>query len=417
MGELPLLGRLAIREGLITVAQLEAAVRAHGRSQGKRRLGDILIELGHLDETGLARLLRLQEKPAPALDAMGMGAVASFVPPPRLPRLHPDAGLSVMLGMCAATGVNDLFLASGGPARARAHGAFHAVSDDVLTEARVRSLVAELLTDERRRALDQIGCTRFMVPLPEQGRFRAMVYRCEGGLAATFRVLPSSPTLATLSLPAALARLGTFDHGLVLIGGSLASGKTSTAAALIDLVNEDRSELVLTAEQLVEHEHRSKRSIVQQRVRSASEGLEQVLAPARFRSSVLLVDPLESEVDLRAVLRLAATGHLVYGVVRTVDVVSTLSWSMERVGIDERQWLREALGRVLRAVACQRLLPRTGGCLVPAVELMLVDDYLANVIRSGRFHEIRSILQAGESQGMLEMQRSIRALRDRGLTT
>ncbi|MCX4241595.1 ATPase, T2SS/T4P/T4SS family [Paraliomyxa miuraensis] len=413
MIESPLIGRLALREGLISVAQLEAAVRVQGRSDGARRLGDILVELGHLDSAGLARLLQLQQE-TPLGSARARDADR---PLPTPVRLQLDAGLRPMLGACAQAGVNDLFLTSGEPARARAHGRYHDASDEALSGAVLRSLVADLLTDERRRALDQSGCVRFMIEHAGEARFRAMIHAGEGGLAATFRVLPAQPpTLSSLALPAALARLATFERGLVLIGGALTSGKSSTAAALIDLVNEDRSELVLTAERLVEHEHRSKRSVVQQRQRLPSEGLEQVFRPAAHRPSLLLVDPLHGEADLRAALHLATIGHLVYGVVRATDVASTLCWATERVGSEEREWLRGELGRTLRAVVCQRLLARTGGGLVPAVELMLVNDHLSGVIRQGRFHEVRSVLQAGESQGMLDIERSVRSLRERGWT-
>lgn len=414
MNDLPLLGRLAVREGLISVAQLEAAVRAQGRSDGRRRLGDILVEQGSLDHKGLRLLLALQQEQEPA----SVPAVARPVEPiPTTPPFIPATSLRAMLSRCAAEGINDLFLSSGQPVRVRAHGSYHVASEAPMPDRTVRSLLSEVQGDEHRAVLDRSGIVRRMISIEGVGRFRATLHGHPGGLAAVIRVLPAlPPTLRNLGLPSALARLATFARGLVLIGGGLGSGKTSTAAALLDLVNQDRSEFIMTAERQVEYVHDSKRSVVQQRLRRASHGLEQVLGPARHRPSVLLVDPLRDEADLRAVLRLAETGHLVYAIVRSIDVVSTLSLLSSMVDASERGWLREELGRTLRAVVCQRLLPRVGGQVVAAVEQMLVSDYLADIIRDGRFHEIRSVLQAGESQGMLDMQRSIRALREQELT-
>lgn len=402
-----------MREGLISAAQLETAVRVRGRSSGQRRLGDILIELGYIDAPALRRLLELQRASATVPEPVPPGEPAPA--PPATPLFRRDTPLRQMLGECMSQGVNDLLLAGEQPIRVRAHGRFALASDTTLTSVDLRAQLADLLTEPRRAELEHTGCARFTGTIPEQGRFRAMLYRCEGGLAATFRVLPvRPPTLSALGLPTALAHLATLERGLVLVAGTLASGKTSTAAALVDLINEDRSELIMTAEQLVEHAHDSKRSVVQQRRRRAAEPLERVFQPAQHRPSVLLVDPLHGRADLRAALRLADTGHLVFAVVRSADVISTLRWAIHLAGPDERAWLRGELARTLRAVICQRLLPRVGGGLVAAVEQMLVSDYLADIIRDGRLHEIHSVIQAGESQGMLDMQRSVRSLQAQG---
>lgn len=413
MSELPLLGRLALREGLISEAQLEAAVRAQGRSFGQRRLGDILVARGDLDEAGLARLLKIQRESTSDPDALVRRTHAPSVPA----TLLSDAiSVQQMLDTCASRPINDLLLAGGEPVRVRAGGRLDPASPTALEPKTIRTLLGELLTKPHRDQLDQTGCVRFMGTTSAPGRFRAMIYRCEAGLAATFRLLPAGPpTLSALQLPTALARLATFERGLVLVAGGVAAGKTSTAAALVDLVNEDRSELIMTAEQLVEHVHPSKRSVVQQRLRDPSEPLARVFQPAQHRPSVLLIDPLHGGADLQAALRLADMGHLVFAVTRSVDVESTLRWAIRRVDPRARARLRHELGRTLRAVVCQRLLPRVGGGLVPAVEQMIVGDYLADIIRSGRFDEIHSVIQAGESKGMLDLERSLHRLRAQGL--
>jgi twitching motility protein PilT len=261
----------------------------------------------------------------------------------------------------------------------------------------------------------------FALTVPGLARFRCNAYRQQRGLDLVLRVIPEiPPTLADLGLPSQLARFTNFHQGLVLVTGPAGSGKTSTMAALIDLINEERRQHVVSAEEPIEFRHVSKRCIVNQReIGRHSESFGHVLRAAlREDPDVIAIGELRDHETISLSLTAAETGHLVLGTLHTSSAIQTIDRIIGVYPPAEQDQIRVMLSESLRAVISQRLLRRAAGAgRVAALEILVVTRAVSNLIRDAKTFQIRDVIQTGTAEGMCLLESSLAELVRQGVVT
>jgi twitching motility protein PilT len=274
--------------------------------------------------------------------------------------------------------------------------------------------VHEALTEDERARLDRDGEVDFCFVVPGIGRFRGNAYRQLHGLDATFRhVPPEAPTLARLGLPTTLARLVQFHNGMVLVTGPARCGKTSTMAALVRLINEERGCHVVSIEDPIEFLHPSRRAIVNQRsVGRHTESFARALRGAlREDPDVIVIGELRDAETIGLALTAAETGHFVLGTLHTDGAIRTVDRLVGVFPPNQQEQVRTMLAESLRAVVSQRLIVSAdGGRMLPALEVLVVNRAAAKLIRDDKTFQLQSILQTGASQGMCLLDESIARL-------
>jgi twitching motility protein PilT len=310
---------------------------------------------------------------------------------------------------------------AGAPLRLRLHGRFADHGSRVLDAAEAETLVLGLLSAEDRALLDARGELDFVHTMDGVARFRANVYRQQRGLDAVLRVIPlEPPSLAALGLPQALARFTNYHQGMVLVTGPAGCGKSSTLAALVNLINEERREHVLTIEDPIEYVHASKRCLVNQRnVRRHTESFARALrAGLREDPDVIVIGELRDIETISLALTAAETGHFVLASLHTNDTIRTVNRLVGAFPSDQQDQVRTMISESLRAVISQRLLSAASGAgRLPALEVLINNKAVGNLIRENKTIQIRSALQTGIAQGMVAFDQSLAQLVQQGLVT
>jgi twitching motility protein PilT len=367
---------------------------------------------------------------APAAVAPGPAPqppVAPQPPPAPQPAAAPAAapsaatGMARLLAYAVQRGASDLHLHAGLPVRLRVHGDFRAVEERPLPPEQTRRLIQEILQPEQQQALEEHGQVDFAYTLAGVGRFRANVYRQRRGVDGVFRVIPAEPpTLSDLGLPLDLARFANFHQGLVLITGPTGSGKSSTLAALVRIVNEERRDHVITIEDPVEMVHRPLQCVVNQRqvglhTRSFSRALRAAL---REDPDVIVVGELRDLETISLALTAAETGHLVLATLHTQNAVNTINRLIGVFPPEQQSQIRTMLSESLRAITSQRLAVRAdGNGRVAALEVLVASKAVSNLIRENKTFQLRSVMQTGGSQGMRFLDQSLEELVRAGTIT
>jgi twitching motility protein PilT len=324
-----------------------------------------------------------------------------------------------LLRDAAGQGASDIHVHAMGPMRMRRFGTLWTVPDSALPVETVRRALLSLLSDADRARFDAEGQVDFGLTLPGAGRFRVNVYRQQRGTDGVFRVVQREPpTMASLRLPASLARLTTFHQGIVLLTGPGASGKSSTMAALVRSINEGRSDHIITIEDPIEVLHPSVRCVVNQRqatrhTKSFSRALKAAL---REDPDVIVIGEMRDRETAQLALTAAETGHLVLATLHTQSAVATINRVVGEFPPAQQPNVRAMLSESLRAIVSQRLLPRKDGSgVIPAVELLVNTPAVANLIREQRTHQIRTAMQTGVALGMQTLDASLNELVAQGL--
>jgi len=445
----PLMGRIAVQLKMISMDQLAEATREQGRHP-EARIGDILVDKGFISTAQLEQLVRAQKgvvarhrakareaapkTPAatPQPPAPGPRAVASPPDPPSaVPTPAPpataaaasarrdetprdSAALDRLLRDAVARGASDLHLHSGTPARVRVSGGLVELPGGPADPGEnERVVLASLTADELGRFEDR-GEIDVCYALGGEARFRVNVYRQQRGVDAVFRVIrPEPPTLAELGLPSELARYTNFHQGMVLVAGPTGCGKSSTLAALVNLINEERREHIITIEDPIEYVHPAKRCLVNQRSVGPHTGSfsRALRASLREDPDVIVIGELRDLETISLALTAAETGHLVLATLHTDNAIRTINRVVGAYPSDQQDQIRTMLSESLRAVICQRLVPRADGAgRVPALETLSVTRAVGNLIRENKTFQIHSVLQTGASQGMGLMDHALRDL-------
>jgi len=314
-------------------------------------------------------------------------------------------------------GASDFHLTVGRPPMLRVSGSMQHVRYRTIQEPDFVELMEPITPPDTWNEFQQSGDADYAYELPDVARFRVNLFRQRRGSGAVLRVVPSRiMTLDQLGLPPQIRRVVEIRSGLVLVTGPTGSGKSTTLAAIIDLINETRSFHIITIEEPIEFVHRNKRSIIHQReVGQHTEGFSDALRVAgREDPDLILVGEMRDPETIAMALEAAEKGSIVFGTLHTNSAVKTVDRIVNSFPADEHSGIRSVLGDCLRAVIAQQLLPRVEGGRVAAIEFFLASPASANIIREGRTTQLTSLIQTGAKLGMIEMDQSIRALYDAG---
>jgi twitching motility protein PilT len=332
--------------------------------------------------------------------------------PPRGP--VSTASLDELLTRAASRTASDVLLIAGAPVILRVNGALSIGSGPALDPEDVRSLMLPLLEPAQSEELQKKRTLDFGFVREGIGRFRVNMHYQRGTLAASIRLLPSRiPSLESLHLPATLARLAERRQGLVLVTGPTGCGKTSTLAALIDIVNTRRAAHVVTIEDPVEYQHANRSSIVEQIEvgRDTPDFGVTLRSIMRQTPDVILVGEMRDAETMATAMTAAETGHLVLSTLHTNDAIQAMSRILDSFPAGNQPQMRQQLSLALAAVIAQQLVPGVDGIQRwPATEIMIATDAVRSLVRKGDDHQLRSAISVGRSEGMMTMEQSLAEL-------
>jgi twitching motility protein PilT len=445
-----LFGRIALHYKLVTREQLLEASEFQASRGGQPSLGEILVDKGSLNPRQVAQILSVQREyvakqqaqaaaastlaaqPMPALEVQAMPALAegaapaipaapaAAAPPPPAPApkvavdLDAPRALDRLLERAVLAGASDLHIHSGSPLKMRLHGQMSDLDGAPLQARTAERLVHEILTPDQLEALRDRGQVDFAYTLPGKGRFRSNAYRQQRGVDAVFRVIPPQPpTLEGLGLPSALARLANYHQGMVLLTGPAGCGKSSTLAALLNIINEDRHDHIITIEDPIEYIHPSKKCVVNQRQVGPHTGsfARALRGALREDPDIIAIGELRDLETISLALTAAETGHLVLATLHTNNSIRTVNRILGVFPPSQQDQIRTMVSESLRAVVSQRLVARAdGNGRVPALEVLMANKAVGNLIRENKTFQIKSVLQTGASQGMYMLDASLAEL-------
>ncbi len=319
--------------------------------------------------------------------------------------------LDQLLHAAAGRGASDVLLIAGAPAMLRVTGSLTPGAGAVLEADDVRSLVVPLLEPAQLDELQKRKSVDLSFVRENLGRFRVNIHHQRGTLAASIRLLPSRiPSLESLHLPLSLAKLAERRQGLVLVTGPTGSGKSSTLAALIDIVNTKRAAHVVTIEDPVEYQHANRSAIIEQIEvgRDTPDFAVTLRSIMRQTPDVILVGEMRDAETIATALTAAETGHLVFSTLHTNDAIQSMSRILDSFPAGNQPQIRQQLSLAMAAVVAQQLVPGVDGVnRWPAVEIMIATDAVRALIRKGDDHQLRSQISVGRADGMTTMEQSL----------
>ncbi len=340
-------------------------------------------------------------------------------PSPQLkepPHATPEnlASLDALLVHAIRRGASDLLLIAGAPVTLRIGGILSPAGGVPLTAEETRRLLLPLMTPAQAQDLQRNRSADLCFSREGIGRFRSNIHYQRGTVAGSLRLLPEKiPTLESLHLPPILRKLAEARQGLVLITGPTGCGKSSTLAALVDLINTHRRDHVVTIEDPVEFVHTNRSSIIEQ-IEVGSDApnfagsLRSIL---RQNPDVILVGEMRDCETIAMALTAAETGHLVLSTLHTNDTSQAVSRILDSFPLGNQPQIRQQVSLALLAVVAQQLVPSvTGDARFPAVEILMASSGVRGLIRKGEDHQIYSALSTGRSEGMITMEQSLAEL-------
>lgn len=326
-----------------------------------------------------------------------------------------------LFDLVAQEKASDLLISAGAPPILRIHGQLFRSRTDALTPEMTEKLIFDFLTEDQREQFLANKELDFSLASGRRHRFRVNVYRQKGAVTAAFRPIPENiPSLDDLGLPASVKAIANVRQGLVLVTGPTGHGKTTTQAAMIDLINNERACHIITVEDPIEYVHTHKRSIVDQRevggdTNSFPTALKYVL---RQDPDVILIGEMRDTETIQAALTVAETGHLAFATLHTNDALQTMNRIIDVFPAAQQAQVRTQLSFVLEAVVVQQLVPRADGLgRVIAMEIMLANPAIRSLIRAEKLEQIPSMIEIGKGEGMLTMNQSLYRLSKRGIIT
>jgi twitching motility protein PilT len=311
-------------------------------------------------------------------------------------------------------GGSDLHLTSGTPPTVRVHGELERLDKyPNLTPRALQGMIYAILPQKLRERFEQELELDMSYSLPGQARFRVNVYQQRDALGAAFRLIPFEiKTLDTLGLPGVVADLARFPRGFVVVTGPTGSGKSTTLAGMVDVVNTERAGHIMTVEDPIEFLHKHKKCIVNQReVGADTHGFGQALKHVlRQDPDVILVGEMRDLETISTAITAAETGHLVFATLHTQDAPQTIDRIIDVFPPHQQQQVRVQLSTTLQGVVTQQLIQTADGKgRVVAAEVLITTPAIRNLIREGKVHQIYSAMQAGGRFGMQTMDMSIAA--------
>jgi twitching motility protein PilT len=309
---------------------------------------------------------------------------------------------------------SDLHITISTPPQVRVHGHLQRLEGADLTPSDTKALTYSVLTDSQKKRFEESLELDFSFGIKGLARFRCNMFNQRGAVAAVYRLIPEKiRTFQELGLPAVLAALAERPRGLVLVTGPTGSGKSTTLAAMIDKINQERKDHILTIEDPIEYIHPHKGCLVNQReVHSDTQSFSMALRAAlREDPDVVLIGELRDLETVEAALRIAETGHLTFGTLHTNSAAQTINRIIDVFPAHQQSQIRTQLSLVLEGIVCQALLPKIGGGRVCSLEIMLPTPGIRNLIREDKVHQIYSAMQTGQEKlGMQTANQSLASL-------
>lgn len=328
--------------------------------------------------------------------------------------------LTEMLKAAVEKGASDIFIVSGLPLAYKINNSIQNQSEEKLYPDATRRMILEIyeLASQRdpKRLLEK-GDDDFSFSLVGVSRFRVSTYKQRGSLAAVIRVVKFDlPDPAQLGVPQTVLDLGRLKKGLVLVTGPAGSGKSTTLACMIDLINRSRNCHVITLEDPIEYLHSHKKSVVSQReISNDTESYVTALRAAlRQAPNVILLGEMRDYETISTALTAAETGHLVFSTLHTVGAANTIDRVIDAFPPNQQPQIRVQLSMVLQAVVSQQVIPAKDGSVAPAFEIMKVNGAIRNMIRESKVHQIDTVIYSSAGEGMISMDASILELYRQG---
>lgn len=316
---------------------------------------------------------------------------------------------------------SDLHLLIGKPPVYRVHSRLVENSDfDIMSPDRIESLISVLVPKERMQALEEQKQLDFSYAFKDNHRLRVNVYKQKNTWAVSVRMIPNKvKTIEELNLPAVLKSFTEHKQGLVLVVGPTGHGKSTALAAMIDVINKSRADNIITVEDPIEYIFKQEKSIVSQReiYTDAVSFADALRAILREDPNVVMVGEMRDLESIAATTTIAETGHLVFATLHTNDAVQTIDRIVDVFPPHQQTQIRNQLSNVLLGIVSLRLLPKTGGGLIPAAEVLMADVAVRNVIREGRSFELYNIIHSSGSKGMVSLDRYMAEMVKKGLVT
>ena len=332
--------------------------------------------------------------------------------------LESELSIDQLLDFVVRANASDLHLTPGLPPMARIDGDLVPVPDcAVLTPEASSALLDTIMSEEQRRVFDAEWELDFSFGRRGLGRYRVNAFMERGDVAAAVRRIPDQPpTIEELGLPPVLVELARLKRGLILVTGPAGSGKTTTLAAMIRRINEERTEHIITIEDPIEFVHQHDRSIVQQREvgRDTTEFARALRSGLREDPDVLLIGEMRDLETIAAAVSAAETGHLVFATLHTSSASQAVDRIIDVFPPGQQTQIRMQLSSSLQAVLAQRLVPLLAGGRTAVVEVLIANEAIRNLIREGKTHQIDTAMQSGIRDGMVMCDMALADLVRRG---
>jgi len=329
--------------------------------------------------------------------------------------------LKSLLELAITKDASDLHLKVGAPPYLRIDGELVPQLDYKLTDEQTEAFLDDILSPRQRKIFDEKSEIDLAYSVKGLGRFRTNIFRQRGSVGIVMRRIKSKiPDFEELNLPDVLKRIAEFRRGFVLVTGTTGSGKSTTLAATIEYINERRRVHIMTLEDPIEYLHSDKKAIINQRevtidTRSFKSALKTLM---RQDPDVILIGEMRDMDTFQAAISASETGHLVFSTLHTSDAMQTIDRIIDLFPPHQHDQVRSQLSLNLKAVVCQRLLPRADReGRVPAVEVMLINPTIRKLIKENRIAQIPSGIQAGRRDGMQTFNDSLKGLVEHGLVT
>ncbi|MDE7436455.1 MAG: PilT/PilU family type 4a pilus ATPase [Lachnospiraceae bacterium] len=317
-------------------------------------------------------------------------------------------------------GASDIFIIAGRPLTYKLKGVIYSLDDTVLLPQDTLAFVTAIyaLAEREIGNFTHRGDDDFSLAIPGVSRYRVCTFKQRGSYSAVIRVIAFHlPDPKDLMIPDAVMDLANTNHGMVLVTGPAGSGKSTTLACIVNKINHEREEHIITLEDPLEFLHKHKKSIVSQReIRSDTESyLTALRAALRQSPDVILLGEMRDYETISTAMTAAETGHIIFSSLHTIGAANTIDRIIDAFSTSQQHQIAIQLASVLQAVVSQKLLPSVNGTMVPAFEIMVLTPAIRNMIRERKVHQIDGIIYTSSANNMISMDTSILRLYEQGI--
>lgn len=319
--------------------------------------------------------------------------------------------IEILLEEVVKKKASDLHLQVGLPPMLRVDGVLAPIAGaDILSDEAVETLIFAILDEDQKQILLKDKEFDFSFAFGDLGRFRVNAFHERGNLAAALRLITNEiMTIEQLGLPPIVNKFADYPRGLVLVTGPTGSGKSTTLAAMIHKINNERAEHIITIEDPIEYTHRSKKSVIVQRevhydTYSFSAALRSAL---REDPDVVLIGEMRDLETIASAITIAETGHLVFATLHTNSAAQSIDRMIDVFPPHQQPQIRSQLSNILMAIVSQRLIPQIGGGRIASAEILVATPAVRNIIREGKTHQLEAVIQTGAEFGMQSMDKTL----------